>query len=158
MGRPFKAALDIGIVRSTKGNKVFAAMKGACDGGLHIPHKTRCFPGAEKDERKWSYDAEAHRHRIYGGHVKAESPEDYDKQFSKWKASAGDLEALYKKLHKDIRANPDAAAKKAGDQKHEREGQFIVTSSGKYAREKRLTREERKERIMQKILNAQGSD
>jgi len=91
-------------------------------------------------------------------HLKSESPEDYDKQFSKWKANAGDLEALYKKLHKDIRASPDAQAKKAGDQKHEREGQFIVTSSGKYPREKRLTREERKERIMQKILNAQGSD
>jgi len=68
--RPFKAALDIGIVRSTKGNKVFAAMKGACDGGLHIPHKTRCFPGANKDEKEWSYDASVHRHRIYGGHVK----------------------------------------------------------------------------------------
>lgn len=67
--RPFKAALDIGIVRSTKGNKVFAAMKGACDGGLHIPHKTRCFPGAEKGDSKWSYDASVHRHHIYGGHV-----------------------------------------------------------------------------------------
>lgn len=88
--RPFKAALDIGIVRSTKGNKVFAAMKGACDGGLHIPHKTRCFPGSEKNDRKYTYDASVHRHRIFGGHVKdymeylqSEDQEAYDRQFSK---------------------------------------------------------------------------
>lgn len=68
--RPFKASLDIGVVRSTNGNKVFAAMKGACDGGLYIPHKTRCFPGAAKGDKKWTYDAAAHRHRIFGGHVK----------------------------------------------------------------------------------------
>jgi hypothetical protein len=65
---------------------------------------------------------------------------------------------MYKKLHKDIRANPDAAAKNTAAQKHEREGMFIVTASGKYARERKLTREERKERVMQKILNAQNAD
>jgi len=55
-------------------------------------------------------------------HLKSESPEDYDRQFSKWKNASGDLEAMYKKLHKDIRANPDAEPKKTGDHKHEREG------------------------------------
>ena len=35
--RPFKAYLDVGLVRTTTGNRVFGAMKGACDGGLYIP-------------------------------------------------------------------------------------------------------------------------
>jgi large subunit ribosomal protein L5e len=37
--RPFRAFLDVGLTRTTTGNKVFAAMKGALDGGLDIPHR-----------------------------------------------------------------------------------------------------------------------
>lgn len=36
--RPFKAYLDLGLTASTTGNKVFGILKGACDGGLHVPH------------------------------------------------------------------------------------------------------------------------
>jgi len=43
--RPFKAYLDVGLVRTTTGNRVFGAMKGACDGGLFIPHNEKRFPG-----------------------------------------------------------------------------------------------------------------
>merc|ERR1712222_275472 len=43
--RPFKAYLDVGLVRTTTGNRVFGAMKGACDGGLNIPHNEQRFPG-----------------------------------------------------------------------------------------------------------------
>jgi large subunit ribosomal protein L5e len=43
--RPFKAYLDVGITRTTTGNRVFGAMKGACDGGLFIPHNEKRFPG-----------------------------------------------------------------------------------------------------------------
>lgn len=43
--RPFKAVLDIGITRTTTGNRVFGCMKGAVDGGIFIPHSTRRFPG-----------------------------------------------------------------------------------------------------------------
>merc|ERR1711990_212839 len=43
--RPFKAYLDVGLVRTTTGNRVFGAMKGACDGGLYIPHNEKRFPG-----------------------------------------------------------------------------------------------------------------
>lgn len=43
--RPFKAVLDVGLVRTTTGNRVFGALKGAVDGGLHIPHNTKRFPG-----------------------------------------------------------------------------------------------------------------
>ena len=43
--RPFKAVLDVGLVRTTVGNRVFGALKGAVDGGLHVPHSTKRFPG-----------------------------------------------------------------------------------------------------------------
>merc|ERR1712176_1059030 len=43
--RPFKAYLDVGLVRTTTGNRVFGAMKGACDGGIFIPHNEKRFPG-----------------------------------------------------------------------------------------------------------------
>jgi large subunit ribosomal protein L5e len=74
--RPFKALLDVGITRTTTGNRVFGALKGACDGGINVPHKTKIFPGytraktemitnkkgkaidSEKSEAK--YDAKKH--------------------------------------------------------------------------------------------------
>ena len=37
--RPFRCFLDVGLTRTTTGNRVFAAMKGALDGGLDIPHR-----------------------------------------------------------------------------------------------------------------------
>ncbi len=82
--RPFKAVLDVGLVRTTTGNKVFGALKGACDGGLYIPHSTGRFPGSTKTKEATTYDAKVHRDRIFGKHVdeyiktlKAESQEDY---------------------------------------------------------------------------------
>jgi large subunit ribosomal protein L5e len=47
--RPFKAILDVGLVNTTTGNKVFGVMKGACDGGLYVPHSANKFPGNVKD-------------------------------------------------------------------------------------------------------------
>jgi len=59
-------------------------MKGACDGGMDIPHNTKRFPGNDKDAEGESYDAAVHRDRIFGGHVdnymallKEESKEDF---------------------------------------------------------------------------------
>lgn len=46
--RPFKALLDVGINRTTTGARVFAVMKGACDGGINIPHSTKRYPGYVK--------------------------------------------------------------------------------------------------------------
>ena len=43
--RPFKALLDVGINRTTTGARIFGALKGACDGGINVPHKTKRFPG-----------------------------------------------------------------------------------------------------------------
>lgn len=43
--RPFKALLDVGIQRTTTGARIFGAMKGACDGGINVPHSDKRFPG-----------------------------------------------------------------------------------------------------------------
>merc|ERR1712088_287634 len=47
--RPFRCFLDVGLNRTTTGNKVFGALKGALDGGLDIPHNNKRFPGIEPD-------------------------------------------------------------------------------------------------------------
>merc|ERR1711991_1151497 len=65
--RPFKALLDIGLANPTVGNKVFACLKGAVDGGLYVPHSDKRFSGYDKGAEKM--DAEAHRSRILGQHV-----------------------------------------------------------------------------------------
>lgn len=41
-GQPstFTCYLDAGLARTTTGNKVFGAIKGAVDGGLSIPHRS----------------------------------------------------------------------------------------------------------------------
>merc|ERR1712023_602799 len=41
----FHALLDVGLKRTTLGSKIFAAMKGAFDGGLEIPHNEKKFYG-----------------------------------------------------------------------------------------------------------------
>lgn len=69
--KPFTCILDIGLVRPTIGNRVFGVLKGATDGGLNVPHSVKKFPGFSKnpDTKKETYDAEAHRDRIFGVHV-----------------------------------------------------------------------------------------
>lgn len=69
--RPFKAVLDIGLVATTTGNRVFGALKGAIDGGLQIPHSEKRFPGfvAGEEDEPDNYDAKVHRDRIFGVHV-----------------------------------------------------------------------------------------
>merc|ERR1712007_170278 len=134
--RPFKAHLDVGLVRTTTGNRVFGAMKGASDGGLHIPHKEKRFPGShvskaeivtnkrgkvvDQEKSRQTYDPKEHRVHIFGGHVetyynklKKESAQKFNKQFSQWeKAHKGmKFEELYKAVHAAIRADPKRAAK-----------------------------------------------
>lgn len=38
-------------------------MKGACDGGIHVPHSVKKFPGFKKGDTKDkdAYDANVHR-------------------------------------------------------------------------------------------------
>merc|ERR1711959_260101 len=110
----FHALLDVGLKCTTTGSKVFAAMKGAFDGGLEIPHSEKKFFGYDPEAKE--YDAEAHRERIFGGHVRdymesmeADDPEKYNAHFAKFKEAgigADDLEGLYGKVHAAIREDP----------------------------------------------------
>merc|ERR1712039_940558 len=70
--RPFKAILDVGLIRTIAGSRVFGVLKGAVDGGLHVPHSVGKFPGYTEPEERgadYQYDAEAHLERILGNHV-----------------------------------------------------------------------------------------
>ena len=53
--KPFRAFLDVGLTRTTTGNRVFAAMKGAVDGGIDIPHGYVCVWGGGVGEYVWVY-------------------------------------------------------------------------------------------------------
>ncbi|KAF0933148.1 hypothetical protein E2562_014138 [Oryza meyeriana var. granulata] len=151
--RPFRALLDVGLVRTTTGNRVFGALKGALDGGLDIPHGEKRFAGFKKDEKQ--LDAEIHRKYIYGGHVAdymrslaEEEPEKFQAHFSdyiKKGIEADDMEALYKKVHAAIRADPTMVkSTKEPPKKHKR---FNL---------KKLTYAERKARLVER-LNALNS-
>ncbi|XP_039138796.1 60S ribosomal protein L5-like [Dioscorea cayenensis subsp. rotundata] len=65
--RPFRARLDIGLLRTTTGNCVLGALKGALDGGLDFPHSEKRFAGSKNDDKQ--LDAEAYRKYIFSGHV-----------------------------------------------------------------------------------------
>jgi large subunit ribosomal protein L5e len=116
---PFKAFLDVGLCRTTTGARVFGALKGACDGGLNIPHKTRRFPGShyDKDTKKWSYDPSVHRSFIFGVPVanymrklQEENSEKYAAHFSRYIAAGlgpDNLEERIRRVHALIRKNPN---------------------------------------------------
>jgi len=147
--RPFTALLDVGLKRTTTGSKVFAALKGAVDGGLSIPHSPARFVGYSKDD---GLDASVLRSHIFGGHVsqymsELESDEAaYKKQFGGYQKAGvkgGDLEALYKKVHANIRANPDFKPNR----------NYKPDASKSYRRQ-RMSYAQRKDRIRQKIVSA----
>jgi len=47
-----KATLDLGLFRSTKGNRLYAVAKGAIDGGLDVPHSAEILPPMDRIDRK----------------------------------------------------------------------------------------------------------
>lgn len=68
--------------------QVFAALKGAVDGGLDIPHSERRFPGYDSESK--SLNADVHREHIFGIHVanymtslQEEDEEAYKRHFSR---------------------------------------------------------------------------
>merc|ERR1712006_8433 len=174
----FHALLDVGLKRTTLGSKIFAAMKGAFDGGLEIPHNEKKFYGYDADEKE--YDAEANRERILGGHVSTymnsleeEEPEEFEEKFKKYiKAgfTADDMEEKYLAVHKAIRESPEhvpTEKKKPADlTKEKREGGIRYTDSEgneKFINRLRRSLAQRKNRVAQKkafVLNslADGED
>ena len=162
--RPFKAFLDVGLARTSTGNRVFGALKGAADGGMHIPHSVKRFPGSKKEDRRWKYDPELHRKRIFGLHVEAyfkklsaENPEKLKKQFGDWVKSGhiGKIENLYKSVFEAIRKDPTHKKKvRPHAAVHQRHGDSIKTHGKEYPRPKKLNNQQRKDRVKQKIVNA----
>uniref|UniRef100_A0AAZ3QSA8 Large ribosomal subunit protein uL18 n=1 Tax=Oncorhynchus tshawytscha TaxID=74940 RepID=A0AAZ3QSA8_ONCTS len=115
-GQPgaFTCYLDAGLARTSTGNKVFGALKGAVDGGLSIPHSTKRFPGYDAESKE--FNAEVHRKHIMGVNVSEymsylmEEDEDaYKKQFSRFiknGVAPDTVQEMYKKAHAGIRNNP----------------------------------------------------
>jgi len=118
---PFRALLDVGLARTTTGARVFGALKGACDGGLDIPHSDRRFPGSKDTEgegaqEKFEPNPERHKGYIYGQHVATymkhlqKRGDDYFRgQFKRYidaKVTPDQLQGLYAAAHKAIRADP----------------------------------------------------
>lgn len=112
--RPFYVLLDVGLNRTTTGSRVFAALKGAVDGGLEIPHSNRRFVGYNSNSSK--FDANVLRKHIFGAHVaeymrllKNENADKFNRQFSDYiKNGVGpdDIEKMWASAHAAIRANP----------------------------------------------------
>jgi len=119
----FRACLDVGLARTSTGAKVFAALKGAVDGGLDIPHSEKRFPGYDAESK--SLNAEVHRAHIFGQHVAdymnnlaEEDEEAFKRQFSRYiklGITADSIEAMYTNAHKAIRADPSPKAKSDKD-------------------------------------------
>jgi len=166
---PFKALLDVGLVRTTTGARVFGALKGACDGGIDVPHNDRRFPGSKREGEEFKGDPEVVRKYIFAGHVAdymrnlADENEDaYNRQFNRYIADGVDadkLEDVYKKAHASIRKDPTMA--RDGLEK----GYFLEKRTKAKAKDAKYpakqwnhikhTIEQKKARIRQK-LTAQG--
>jgi len=142
----FRCYLDVGLQRTTTGARVFAAMKGAVDGGLNIPHSTNRFPGFDAETK--TLNADVHRAHIMGQHVadymrslEEEDPEAFKRQFSQYiklGINADQIDGMYKSAHAAIRADP-ALVKP--------EPKIHVTKKWKRSK---LTLAERKNRVVQK--------
>jgi large subunit ribosomal protein L5e len=145
--RPFKLILDVGLKATTTGSKIFAVMKGAADGGAYVPHSDKRFPGSSEDGEN-----KVLRNRIFGAHVDVymkhlKGTERENVQFRRWndaltKSGSKTVEALYQKVHAEIRKNP-VFTKKAANSKPKRE-------HTKFHR-KRLTNAQRKANVNLKI-------
>eukprot|EP01123_Difflugia_compressa_P010561 TRINITY_DN389_c0_g3_i1.p1 TRINITY_DN389_c0_g3~~TRINITY_DN389_c0_g3_i1.p1 ORF type:complete len:298 (+),score=51.57 TRINITY_DN389_c0_g3_i1:68-961(+) len=148
--RPFYVLLDVGLNRTTTGAKVFAAMKGAADGGLDIPHgkAMKPFPGYNSQSHK--FDSRVLRKYIFGGHVaeymkklREEDRDAYKRQFSDYiknKIEPEQIEALWIKVHAAIRKSPESVlTKKPENPQHKR-----------YKPQKKNNKQ-RKDRIKQKL-------
>lgn len=153
--RPFKAFLDVGLARTSTGARVFAAMKGASDGGIFVPHSENRFPGFDMESEE--LDAETLKKYIFGGHVAEymetladDDEERYKSQFQKYiddDIEADGLEDLYTEAHAAIREDPfkkytSEAPKKSKDE--------WKAESKKY-RSVKLTKAERDAKVQARI-------
>lgn len=163
-GQPgaFQCFLDVGLARTSTGAKIFGALKGAVDGGLHIPHNVKRFPGFDAGSK--TLKADVHRKHIMGVHVAEymkslqDDDEAYKRQFSKYISlgiTADKIEAMFKAAHAKIRENPEHKStlkKKADNFKQKR------WTKKKLTRSQRLDRVKQKKESFLKKLQAAGTD
>jgi len=168
--RPFKCILDVGLQSTCVGHRMWGALKGAVDGGLHIPHNNKKFPGYKAPDEKGQeaeYDADAHRERIFGQHVKEymemleeEDPTKYEAHFAKYienDISADKLEDMYTECHEKIREDPTYEPVEKKDCKYTRSENTVTCSDGtEHIRYTKLTLEQRREKVQNKIAAAQA--
>mmetsp|Transcript_50991 Transcript_50991/g.119215 ORF Transcript_50991/g.119215 Transcript_50991/m.119215 type:complete len:315 (-) Transcript_50991:80-1024(-) len=167
--RPFKCILDVGLRRTAGGCRIWGGLKGAVDGGLHVPHSIKKFPGYAAPEEKGGeaqYDAEAHKDRIYGNHVKEymdmlqeEDPTKYEAHFSKYLSEGIDgekMEEMYTEAMEKIREDPDRDEKESKSITHSRDGATMKSSDGsEHIRALKLTLKQRQAKVKAKIAKAQ---
>lgn len=163
--RPFKAILDVGMTRTISGARCFGVLKGAVDGGLHVPHTVKKFPGYKEPEERgqdYEYDASAHLERILGTHIveymemlKEEDPDKFKAEFAKYLANdidADGVEDMYKECHGKIRGDPKFVKKAHSGITNKRNGSEITTSKGTtYTRMQKLSKPQRQQRVKQKF-------
>jgi large subunit ribosomal protein L5e len=155
--RPFKCYLDVGLKRTSTGSRVFAAMKGASDGGILIPHSEKRFPGYDPETKE--LDADVLSGYIRGSHVsefmeslEEEDEERFRKHFSTYLADdlgSEDLEEVYDNAYAAIREDPSfKPSDKSKDWKSE---------SQKF-RTPKLTYQQRKQKISEKIASFKSQE
>lgn len=155
----------MGITRITTGNKVFGAMKGAVDAGMHIPHSVKKFPGFKKTKgnKQGEYDAEVHSARIHGNHIddywgqlEEENPEKAKKHFAKWqacldKAKVESIPELFEKVIAAIKKDPSRDKSKSNTAAPKRQGDWIVSGNKKWLRLKKLSKEQKRQNAQKRI-------
>jgi len=168
--RPFKCILDVGLQTTCVGHRMWGALKGAVDGGLHIPHNHKLFPGytpSEEKGKEGEYDAEAHKEKIFGGSLrdymdmmKEEDPTKYEAHFSKFienDIEADGLEDMYSEAHGKIKENPDFEMAEKKEISHERDGNQVTSSDGtEHVRSVKIGLEKRRAKVAAKIAAAQA--
>lgn len=149
--RPFKCYLDVGLRRTSTGNRVFGALKGASDGGIFIPHNEKRFPGYDPESK--TLDAETLQRYIVGGHVaeymeslEEEDDERFKKQFSSYLADdigSEDIEEMYTSAYEAIREDPVFKPTEKDVEKWKKESLA--------RKQHKLTKTQREARIQEKI-------
>lgn len=151
--RPFYVILDVGLHRTSTGAKIFAALKGAADGGLDIPYGKEMvpFPGYNKKTSK--FDSRVLRKYIFAGHVadymkklKESDPDAFQRQFADY-IKAGiqpeKLESLWTATHAAIRKDPKRIVKEKKD----------IPPRPKFKKPQKKNLKERKNRVKQMLAN-----
>lgn len=165
--RPFKVILDVGIRQTCVGARIWGALKGAADGGLHVPHKIKNFPGYTPPENRGEdhqYAAEDHKAKIFGDHVREymesmaeEDSTKYEAHFAKYIAAGIDadgLEEMYTNAHSKIREDPTHVKKEAKKSENKRDGDEISCNGNTYTRSKKIGLEARRAKVAEKIQAA----